>query len=49
MLKPNNFYIGGFSSNVEQIGLNCEKSHKVIHMANSEISEIKLTLEPCIS
>jgi hypothetical protein len=23
--KLNNFYIGGFSSNVEQIGLNCEK------------------------
>jgi hypothetical protein len=24
--KLNNFYIGGFSSNVEQIGLNCEKA-----------------------
>jgi hypothetical protein len=23
--KLNNFYIGGFSSNVEQIGLNCKK------------------------
>jgi hypothetical protein len=23
--KPNNFYIEGFSCNVEQIGLNCEK------------------------
>jgi hypothetical protein len=23
--KPNNFYIGGFSSNVEQIGVNCKK------------------------
>jgi hypothetical protein len=24
--KLNNFYIGGFSSSVEQIGLNCEKA-----------------------
>ena len=47
--KLNNFYIGGFSCNVEQIGLYCEKNHKAIHRANSEISEIKLTLEPCIS
>jgi hypothetical protein len=23
--KPNIFYIGGFSSNVEQVGLNCKK------------------------
>jgi hypothetical protein len=23
--KPNNFYIGGFSCNVEQIGVNCKK------------------------
>jgi hypothetical protein len=25
--KLNNFYIGGFSCNVEQIGVNCKKPH----------------------
>jgi hypothetical protein len=35
--KPNNFYIGGFSSNVEQIGV-IAKSPKNTHMVNSEKS-----------
>jgi hypothetical protein len=26
--KPSNFYIGGFSSYVEQIGLKCKKSQE---------------------
>jgi hypothetical protein len=26
--KPNNVYIGGFSSSVEQFGLNCKKSQE---------------------
>jgi hypothetical protein len=34
--KPNNFYIGEFSSNVEQFGLNCKKSQEH-HVVNSEI------------
>jgi hypothetical protein len=35
--KPSNFYIGGFSSSMEQFGLNC-KSPKNTHVLNSEIS-----------
>jgi hypothetical protein len=35
--KPNNFYIGEFSSSVEQFGLNC-KSPKNTHVLSSEIS-----------
>jgi hypothetical protein len=35
--KPSNFYIGEFSSSVEQFGLNC-KSPKNTHVLNSEIS-----------
>jgi hypothetical protein len=34
--EPNNFYIGEFSSNVEQFGLNCKKSQEH-HVVNSEI------------
>jgi pantothenate kinase len=35
--KPSNFYIGEFSSSVEQFGLNC-KIPKNTHVLNSEIS-----------
>jgi hypothetical protein len=35
--KPNNFYIGAFSSSMEQFRLNC-KSPKNTHVLNSEIS-----------
>jgi hypothetical protein len=35
--KPRKFYIGGFSSSMEQFGLNC-KSPKNTHVLNSKIS-----------
>jgi hypothetical protein len=47
--KPNNFYIRGVSSNVEQFGLNCKKAQEHPYGLNPEISDIRQSLYPCIS
>jgi hypothetical protein len=47
--KQNNFYIEGFSCNVEQFGLNCKNAQEHSYGLNPEISDIGQSLYPCIS